>query len=365
MQRDRSSPNLDFLRSVAVLVVLADHIAQSSGIAHANSAFLLLGRWGVLLFFVHTSLVLMMSMERLHVDGWSLAKAFYIRRIFRIYPLAIFVISVALVFQIPPRFHTARYETPSLVAIVSNYLLCQNVTLSDSIVGPLWSLPYEVQMYVVLPLIYMFIRPNQALGRISLLWIVAVALGLLQAKLATIPGTGAWRMGIAEFAPCFLGGVLAYQISRGERAAGLPGCAWVAIVTAVTAAFLAWQMRLATAEGFVNYAEWICCLAIGLSINACREMSVGWFNWLTHRVAKYSYGIYLGQVPILWLVFEKLAPLPPAVQWSLFVALIIGVPIATYHLIEDPLIRGGSRLASRSVAGQRDLSALPALQRKP
>src|SRR5208282_2014964 len=96
------SPNLDLLRTVAVLSVLTDHIAATFGIAQRHPLFWALGRWGVLLFFVHTSLVLMMSMERLGLSDWQLYSAFYIRRFFRIYPLSVAVITIVLLARIPP-----------------------------------------------------------------------------------------------------------------------------------------------------------------------------------------------------------------------------------------------------------------------
>jgi peptidoglycan/LPS O-acetylase OafA/YrhL len=74
--------NLDFLRSVAVLLVLADHLTRHYHLDRFSS----LGLFGVLLFFVHTSLVLMYSMQRSHLTGIGLFKDFYIRRFFRIYP---------------------------------------------------------------------------------------------------------------------------------------------------------------------------------------------------------------------------------------------------------------------------------------
>jgi len=57
------------------------------------------GLFGVLIFFVHTCLVLMYSMERSGLNGSSLHKDFYIRRVFRIYPLSILAVGVAVALQ--------------------------------------------------------------------------------------------------------------------------------------------------------------------------------------------------------------------------------------------------------------------------
>ena len=91
-----NSPNLDILRAIAVLTVVVDHLIPTFGfrgyvIPHTVSELTLhIGQSGVLAFFVHTSLVLMYSLERIPAPShWAQAWRFYVRHAFRIYPLAI------------------------------------------------------------------------------------------------------------------------------------------------------------------------------------------------------------------------------------------------------------------------------------
>lgn len=345
MPREDESANLDFLRSIAVLAVLADHIAGTFGVAQRHAAFWALGRWGVLLFFVHTSLVLMMSMERLGLEGKSLYRTFYIRRFFRIYPLSFAIVGAVLLVHIPETSWAKAFNYPDRGTILSNVLLCQNFTGRYSLIGPLWSLPYEVQMYLLLPAIFLFLR--KAKGRaLAGLWVAAVVLGLLQAWAA---GTdqGRWlhvdRLGIAEFVPCFLAGVIAYQLLRRKKDTGQPFWLWVATIGLSGVIYLEWNARV----GYVGYPEWVCCLLVGLMVAYCTESRLGGLNFVTHHVAKYSYGLYLGQVPVLWLAFVKLKNFPLWLQWSVFILLIIGVPIGSYYLVERPFIRFGGAAASR------------------
>src|SRR6185436_18412423 len=68
--------NLDCLRSFAVLAVLIDHLEMMLASVHGRASaefFVKLGHLGVLAFFVHTSLVLMFSLERLQPEGGRLA----------------------------------------------------------------------------------------------------------------------------------------------------------------------------------------------------------------------------------------------------------------------------------------------------
>src|SRR5665213_2328994 len=59
------SSNLDLLRSIAVLLVLLNHVLSIFQVdAGIGTLPWMLGRVGVLMFFVHTSFVLMLSLER-------------------------------------------------------------------------------------------------------------------------------------------------------------------------------------------------------------------------------------------------------------------------------------------------------------
>src|SRR5258708_39971052 len=94
------SPNLDLLRTVAVLCVFVSHLLDVFGIRSFGS----LGRGGVIIFFVHTSFVLMGSLERLQQDGggkWQLGRGVWCRRFFRIFPLSILFVVLIGMFRVP------------------------------------------------------------------------------------------------------------------------------------------------------------------------------------------------------------------------------------------------------------------------
>lgn len=151
-----------------------------------------LGIFGVLLFFVQTSLVLMFSMER-QIQKTGL-KHFYmtflVRQIFRIYPLSIFVVlSMRILVEFTP---LAMQDTDPLTQhmsareTLSNLLLIQNITHSPNSTGPLWSLPLEMQMYLLLPFLFLNSRKLGPRG-ILILWIVSVGLAVIQWKHLNLP----------------------------------------------------------------------------------------------------------------------------------------------------------------------------------
>ena len=108
MDASRESPNLDFLRSAAVLFVVffhvlmvfeQNHVVEKNNIGGLHA----IGSWGVMIFFVHTCLVLMISLERQHhrFPGEPAYFSFLVRRIFRVYPLSMFVVACVVICRIP------------------------------------------------------------------------------------------------------------------------------------------------------------------------------------------------------------------------------------------------------------------------
>jgi peptidoglycan/LPS O-acetylase OafA/YrhL len=87
------------------------------------------------------------------------------------------------------------------------------------------------------------------------------------------------------------------------------------------------------------------CSTLGIAIPQFRDLRESWLTKTTHCIAKYSYGIYLVHVPVIWLAFDRLHALPALASASIF---LIGVPMlafAAYHLIEAPMIGVGKRFS--------------------
>ena len=97
-----NSANLDLLRSFAVTLVVGFHLAKFFNLKFAGLRITDFGLLGVMLFFVHTTLVLMFSLERQSMrPAASLFFPFMVRRCFRIYPLALAVVLCVYLFHIP------------------------------------------------------------------------------------------------------------------------------------------------------------------------------------------------------------------------------------------------------------------------
>jgi peptidoglycan/LPS O-acetylase OafA/YrhL len=336
------SANLDFLRSCAVAMVLYNHLHDiRSGVTEWGIAWHL-GQLGVLMFFVHTCLVLMWSIERLKLGGPSLFLSFYVRRAFRIYPLSIFCILLAYCFD-------ARWNHADLW---QNLTLTQNIffrglePVMPHTIVPIWTLPLEIQMYVALPVLFLAFA-SRSLGSLILLWAACVALSLFQ------PWFGE-RFLLLRFTPCFLGGVVAWRTMRNGKKAVLPGWLWPAALVLISAIWLSSTPR------FYPFQLALFGIALGSAIPLFHEIPWRRLRKAVQVCARYSYGIYLSHYAIELLLFANhnppifkrfghwaawLAVQGRAPRAVLFVLLVVSVPIALYHLVEAPGIRIGRRLA--------------------
>lgn len=168
------NPNLDLLRTVAVLLVFVHHLLEYFGILRAGGWGIHLGAWGVLLFFVHTSFVLMLSLERQSGRQYSAPyRVFLVRRVFRLFPLSVLVVAIVCLSRMPVgdfgnhQFVAAHFDAKT---VLSNLFLVQNLTHTDSVVATLWTLPYEIQMYLVLPVLFLVAIRFASPGPLFAVW---------------------------------------------------------------------------------------------------------------------------------------------------------------------------------------------------
>jgi peptidoglycan/LPS O-acetylase OafA/YrhL len=233
------------------------------------------GLLGVMLFFVHTTVVLMFSLERQRARSRApLFLSFMVRRCFRIYPLAILVVTFVYIFRIPSdlqfgRFSLLQQNSGNLLA---NLLLIQNVTLQKANPGPLWSLPIEIQMYLILPALFLFASRLKSSWGMIVFWWSAVALwfslgfstGMLPLSEGGIRSPVEVLLKFTRFVPCFLPGIVAYKLWRWPRV--LPGFLWPVFLLLCCATFVLFSGSQPIQTG------WFICFGIGLGACLFREL---------------------------------------------------------------------------------------------
>lgn len=319
--------NLDGLRAIAVLLVVVSHLLLqlTDGGEPVLYSFRTMGRVGVAIFFVHTTLVLMASLER----HGAAAFPFYIRRFFRIYPLSAVIVLFFSLLQF------AAHLPIDTAKLLSNLFLVQNITGHASFPRPLWSLPYEVQMYLVLPVLYRLTRTQRPLMCAGLvyIWSILMAFMLPSDLLASK---------LVLYVPCFLPGVLAFVLCRHAQAKTSPVFLFALIVIGG-----ALGIPMLVAAGIPEMPLlWGLCITIGLTIPVSRQLKNGLFASSSHLIAKYSYGIYVTHVLALGAI-DGLVPGPAIVQWAAMLILLPGLAYICYHGIEKHGVVLGARLATR------------------
>jgi peptidoglycan/LPS O-acetylase OafA/YrhL len=330
--------NLDLLRAIAVLLVLLNHVLDllvgpGRGQAVMAGEARALGRAGVLMFFVHTSLVLMQSLERTKLSGKLLFAQFYIKRVFRIYPLSIAMVLFFVVLSLPMDAWAGRpYVWRGMGFLAANIFLYQNVTWRVSVLSPLWSLPFEVQMYLVLPLIFVAMR-----ARKSLLFLFAIYAG-------SVPLA---RMSpVLRFVPCFLAGVIAYRILRIIQPR-FRAMLWLPAILGIVGLYIVVPTSIfsQTKDPFSQTKDTLFCLMVGLAIPLFQDCQ-GLLAAAAAQVAKYSYGVYLGHTAVFLVFFRYLE----MADWMRVVCSAIGIALVSifcFHAIERPMMNLGSRMADR------------------
>ena len=353
-------PQLDGLRVVAVLAVLVQHsfgFFGFNGDHWTNLTLPLPGPAGVRLFFVLsgfliTDILLRARNEsaRLEVTRWSVVKAFYARRMLRIFPLYYLALAVAAVAPFPGfRSHWIWYVTYFPNA------LCVRLDGWDRATGHLWSLSVEEQFYLLWPLLILFL-PKRAVvpGVIGTILVAAIARMILLAS--NLP-LAAYVLTFARADALAVGGLLA---CARHRDLGLKGSAIAqtvmksALSVGVALLLLTWLgravlpvwLRAATSEsGFVFLAGWIVYRsAIGFTGLLGRLLD----NRVTEHLATISYGIYVWHffVPSLVIAIQQLTHTWLRYPWGnetsqFLYVLVASVLLAqlSWTILEQPLNR--------------------------
>ena len=337
------SPNLDLLRGTAVVCVLVAHLLSAlrvSGLGSLGS----LGRFGVVLFFVHTSFVLMASLERLEsraVSHRRLAAAFWVRRLFRIYPLAVLFVVIVAAFHIP-QDPGETYQSIGGKVFFSNLALVQNLTYCRDVLGPLWSLPLEVQMYVLLPGVYLLVRGGGRY-RAVLLWVLSV---LLATVLPPLSG----RLHVFLYAPCFIAGVVAWDLKRICRNRPL-GPSWLWPLGIALSILLFGPHDDVSLPVKITRA-WTMALAIGVLYAVVAEVPCNWFAHRMQWIAEHSFGIYLSHIVIFWIVIDRMPGVAVWIRVGVCVVATLAVPALLYTFVEQPLTLVGAHVARRLLRPQ-------------
>ncbi|HZU10897.1 MAG TPA: acyltransferase [Pseudacidobacterium sp.] len=358
-------PELDALRFFAFLAVYICHAIPAASarvalIADIKDA----GNFGVCLFFLLSAYLITELLRReLEEFGTIAIRAFYLRRILRIWPLYFGVIvSYAMggIF-----FHALRMETGRMIAY---FLLAGNwyIALHPWIQTPLralWSISVEEQFYLVWPLLGKF----GGMRAFMLAAIVLTPFSLMTVFIvagAPYAWNTVWLNSFAQFLFFACGALLALAL-KGQ----LPGLrTWVRAALAIMG-LLAWWVsasaiqikrpgaHVAPAQFCIGYVLVACgCICLFLSVLGIEEHFVP--PWMAY-LGKISFGLYVFHETAFLLVDEvQKHALRRDAAWLLVLNKIVALGATvflawvSYRFYESPFLRlkqHYARVPSRSV----------------
>jgi peptidoglycan/LPS O-acetylase OafA/YrhL len=327
-------PQLDGLRCVAVLLVIWEHAGPVW--------FRVTGGFGVRWFFVLSAYLItgILLRERGAPLGATL-QAFYMRRALRILPPYYLLLAAVALSGIP--LISGRELAAHALYLSNWWFLTQHWSRE---IGHLWSLAVEEQFYLVWPALVLML-PTRALPRlfvgsvlVALAWQIGAGalLSLVKAGLATPAafdafGAGAWLAWHQRHRP-EAEASRARWLDRGFLAGAL--LIWVTLVLDV--------VRLRTATLFIPESLAATLTGVWLVDRASRGRAGAWASLPSVRaIGRISYGIYLVQSPIAFLVSalhdEARGYTHSVSAFVLVTALSLAVASVSWRYVEAPINR--------------------------
>jgi len=321
-------PEIDALRGLAILMVLANHVALvMPGLSAPVLALARFGQMGVQLFFVASACTPCLSWRQRRQDEPQPVQRFLARRFFRIAPL--YFLGVAICAGL-------HYSQPGVVAaapctatnVLANLLFVHGFVpaAQNSIVPGGWSIGVEMAFYALFPLLIwaQAALPENAAALPVALCGAAVGLAVgLELELALNLGMQAATAGVvannsaAYFhplnqLPVFLIGMALFQC---QGRAALPRLWLIAafgVASLLTTALL-WRNRLALAFALVPTTAGLAFVALACIAS---RLPLRWGEGLPTRlcaVGRLSFAIYVIHVLFAW---HALRPLALAGGWQ-------------------------------------------------
>lgn len=319
-------PELDALRFGAFLLVFLHHaLPHASGeiaglphvVAQGIAAVARAGALGVDLFFALSAYLIAELLRReKQATGKLDIRAFYVRRILRIWPLYFFVLLV-----LAPLIGEPLPILP--YALLSGNWACALAGFPASSFALLWSVSIEEQFYLVWPKI---MGPRSA---VAMLAIASVTRVMLAATGVIHPGV--WCNTLARLDPIAGGALLSYAL-----AGRMPELSTMRRFAAASAGGLG----LLAVGGFGPHDGWTTVISYPIAAASAlailySSLGVPMKSRVLGYLGKISFGLYVFHAAVL-----KLVPFAPAALLVTIVAAAV-----SYRFLEAPFLRLKERFA--------------------
>lgn len=358
---------LDMLRAVAALMVIFHHgfVLLTEWLGHGLvggliSSIARCGWIGVDLFFVLSGFLISgLFFEEWKRNGDIHPGRFLIRRAFKIYPVYLAGFAIVILIQGWQGIGPSRGVVASNLFFVQNYF---HVAAIESW-GHTWSLAVEEHFYAVIPVLMLLMVTLSRRGasdpfRFIPLLFAIVAVAVLGLRVYDLWVNDDYRS-LHEThlrVDGFLFGVLLsyYHQFHPKDFAKLGSYPWLTVCAAVALVapnvFLPLYSRVAYMTTLNISVVFVACSMI-VAVVMARPLPDARIVRLLAYLGKHSYSIYLVHCPLLVFGEGFLKTLHPAVAFSIYVPLSLGLGVLLAKLIEFPMLRIRDRLyPSRSIS---------------
>jgi peptidoglycan/LPS O-acetylase OafA/YrhL len=335
MEKEFKVNNFDLLRILAATQVVLRHSLTHFNIPCPEWGALLDAFPGVPIFFVISGFLISASFERT-----SSLSAYFRNRVLRIYPalwccvILTIVAAACLGFGFLNR-HALIWLPSQLIGLIYTPQFLKGFGCG-SYNGSLWTIPIELQFYLLLPILYW--RGREAKHRtlwIGAAWLGFVASGLLYAWTLPPPAEGVNETLLRKligysFAPhiyLFLSGVL-LQRCHAQRSAWISGKGLYWLVAYLAFYFTAPHNAATSVAG---------TLLMGVVVIAVAFTVPKLSRWLL-RGNDISYGVYIYHGLILNILLETSHNSHAVLVWVV-VALAYSCGYVSWRLVEKPFLK--------------------------
>lgn len=360
-------PELDGLRAIAIMLVLVWHyfsaqVASTPGTVLSASIGLARASWsGVDLFFILSGFLIAGILID-HRDAPHIIRNFYIRRVCRILPLYLLVVTaffIARYVASDPNAWLYKGSLPdwSYLTFTQNFFMASTNAFGAHWLDVTWSLALEEQFYLFVPVILVFLPHRWGIA------LIVSAIVLAPVFRATFGGVGAYVLPYCR-ADALLIGVLCAFVVRHQRwqaqNAALDRALYIttgALLIGIPILIKAGVMEMG--DTFVH--SYLAILYAALLLTVLRCLGTPWTSPLRWHAARWigerSFAIYLLHQPVSGLLHGWLNGGEPQISdvasasvtvASLFVTLLLSE--VSFRLIEKPAMDYGRRY---SYAGKR------------
>jgi peptidoglycan/LPS O-acetylase OafA/YrhL len=344
-------PQLDGLRTVAVVLVLVYHVARTEGLSFLPGGFV-----GVDVFFVLSGFLITTLLLREHAKTGRIdLKRFYVRRLWRLYPAVLLVsavVATAIALAPPSSDLAPAHPWESLVALSYGMSWWSGLELTGGpyLLGLTWSLSVEEHFYLLWPLLLLALLRRGG----GLRAVVGVA-ALANAWPAVLWLSGAdpdrlYYLPDSRFSQLLTGCALAVLLLRRDEPGGLgrlrraftPAAALCALTAMAVVALVAHRTDAWYWVGGMQLLGLAAATVIGSLVLHADSLLSGALRWgPMPALGRWSYGIYLWHLPLIRLAQPVLGETLAVTTGAALLA--IPVAAASYRFVEQPVLKWSRR----------------------